>query len=129
MSLVNNLQEGKMKIGEFKKVIGFVRKEIFSELPLQQLDMLLLVHEREGIPQGEISKVMGMPQATVSRNIARLARRQIRGDGGQVEWVGYGLVENRIDPVETRQYQVFLTDKGTQFMAKLEQVLAERKGE
>lgn len=118
-----------MKIKDFRKVIEFVRKEIFSELPLQQLDMLLLVHEREGIPQGEISKVMGMPQATVSRNIARLARRQIRGDRGQVEWVGYGLVENRIDPVETRQYQVFLTDKGTQFMAKLEQVLAERKGE
>jgi DNA-binding MarR family transcriptional regulator len=129
MLLMNNSQGEEMEIRDFKKVIEFVRKEIFSELPLQQLAMLLLVHEREGISQGEISKLMGMPQATVSRNIARLSRKQIRGDRGQVEWVGYGLVENRIDPVETRQYQVFLTDKGTQFMAKLEQVLAERKGD
>jgi DNA-binding MarR family transcriptional regulator len=104
-----------------------LRKEIFAELRLQQLDLLLLVAERHGngISHTEISKVMGMPQGTVSRNVQKLSLKKVRRSDGEIEPYGYGLVENRIDPFESRQYLVFLTEKGKNLIARLEKILAE----
>ena len=118
-----------MRFQDFRRVIEFVRAEIHPELPLQQFAILLLVHEREGMSQGEISKIMKMPQATVSRNVARLASKVVEDPRtGKRKEMGYGLLENRIDPIETRQYLVFLTANGKKFMEQLGDFLANPKG-
>jgi DNA-binding MarR family transcriptional regulator len=116
-----------MDINHFRNVINFIRKEIYMDFPLPQLEVFLLVIENDGISQSDISKRLDMPQGTVSRNVAKLSSKVIKKDDGSYEKVGYGLLENRPDQIESRSYNVFLTDKGKQFVKDLKFVLKEDK--
>ena len=111
--------EKTMKIRQFRTVVEFIRKEVNPEFPIQQLSVLLLVAEEEGITQTEISQILSMPQATVSRNVAKLGNKVVQRDG-KSKMIGYGLVENRQDVVhDPRRLAVYLTDKGKKFIKDL----------
>ena len=114
-----------MDINHFRNVINFIRKEIYMDFPLPQLEVLLLVIENDGISQSDISKRLNMSQGAVSRNVAKLSSRVKQMDDGSYEKMGYGLLENRPDEIESRSYNVFLTDKGKQFVKDLKVVLKE----
>jgi len=81
--------------------------------------------ENEGISHGELSKLLNMPQPTVSRNVNKLADKVAKRFDGSFEKVGYGLLENRSDEVESRSDNVLLTNKGKEFAKTLKFVLQE----
>ena len=121
--LLKPMGRKKMDINHFRNVINFIRREIYLDFPLPQLEVLLLVIENEGISQTDISKKLNMSQASVSRNVAKLSSKVIKNEDGSYRKVGYGLLENRPDAIESRSYNVFLTDKGKQFVKDLKFVL------
>jgi DNA-binding MarR family transcriptional regulator len=108
-----------MELVKFKGGIELIRNEIFAELPAQQILMLLIVAEREGIDQQDFQKLLGVPAGTVSRNLARLSSKVVTGLNGKQGDIGYGLLDVRPHPTDIKSNQVFLSEKGLSFMQKL----------
>jgi DNA-binding MarR family transcriptional regulator len=108
-----------MKVHEFIKVMEFIRKEFGRKYAPQQLSFLMLVSLRGGITHNEIALKLQMPQASVSRNVTKLASGTTGYSG-----VGYGLVENRPDEVfDSRRNAVWLTPNGEEFVAKIKKMI------
>ena len=112
-----------MKTGmEFKKFragIELIDAEIFAELPAQQMMMLFIVAENEGVDQQDLQKLLGVPAGTVSRNLARLSSKVVTGLNGKQGDIGYGLLDVRPHPTDPKSNQVFLSQKGLSFLQKL----------
>ena len=114
-----------MDINHFRNVINYIRREIYPDFALSQLETLLLVIQNEGITHSELSEKVNVPQATISRNVARLSSKVVKRSDGSYEKIGFGLLENRPDEVESRKYNVFLTEKGKEFVKELKFILKE----
>jgi len=99
-------------IARQRRVHEAIRVLVHPEIPAQQMSILYLVAENEGITHGEIAKRLYMPQATVSRNVAKLAAKLVEDRSGKFVDTGYGLVRNVDDVVDPRRNAVFLTSKG-----------------
>jgi DNA-binding MarR family transcriptional regulator len=99
-----------------RRVHEEIREQIHREIPAQQLSILYYVAENEGAPQGEIAKALHMPQATVSRNVAKLAIKMEENRQNQLVDTGYGLLVNRTDTIDPRRLCVFLTPKGQEVL-------------
>lgn len=56
-------------MAKFEKMIGAVRELVSPDFAISQLHLFLAVCQEDGITQTELAKRLGMPQATVSRNI------------------------------------------------------------
>ena len=106
-------------IGCQRRVHEEIRDLIHSEIPAQQLSILYYVAENEGAPQGEIAKALQMPQATVSRNIAKLAVKMEENREKKLVDTGYGLLVNRNDTADPRRLCVFLTPKGQEVLKSI----------
>ena len=114
-----------MDINHLRNVINFIRKEIYTEFALPQLELFLLVVENEGISHTNLSQMLNMSQPAVSRNVNKLASKVVKRSDGSYDKVGYGLLENRPDEVDSRRFNVFLTSKGIEFAKNLKFVLKE----
>jgi hypothetical protein len=79
------------------------------ELPVQTMQFFFYVAVRypNEVPYGEVEKILGMSQASTSRNAAYLARG-IPNRGHK----GYGMVEVFEDPFYTKRKLIRLTAKG-----------------
>lgn len=104
-------------MAKFEKMIGAVRELVSPDFAISQLHLFLAVCQEDGITQTELAKRLGMPQATVSRNIIALGTSYNKKTG---QLGGYGLVDSRPDLYERRRLACFLTEKGK----KLSGVLA-----
>jgi DNA-binding MarR family transcriptional regulator len=109
--------------GKFVRGIDLFRTEIFQELPLQQLKMVLCVADNEGMNQQDFQEILGVPQGTVSRNLSKLGLKVVEMDNGEMKDVGYGLLEVYPDPKEPKRNCVYLTKKGRAFVNQLKSIL------
>ncbi len=84
-----------------------------SGLTLQHLQTLFTVARWPGISMIELSQRLGMPQASVVRNVGTL------GDWEKIGVAGLGYIESVPDPEYRKRKILFLTRKGADFMGKL----------
>ena len=113
-----------MMLDRFKAGIELFRNEVSNELPLQQLYMLLLVIEDEGINQQDFQEFLGAPGGSISRNLARLGTKIVEDRDGKRVDVGYGLVQILPDSTDPKKNTVHLTKKGKEFAEKLKKLLS-----
>jgi DNA-binding MarR family transcriptional regulator len=115
-----------MILDSFKAGIELFRNEVFNELPLQQMYMLLLVMDNEVINQQDFQDLISMPAGSVSRNLAKLGSKIVEDRDGNMVDVGYGLIQIYPDPTDPKKNTVHLTKKGKEFADKLKLVLSNR---
>jgi DNA-binding MarR family transcriptional regulator len=101
-------------------LIKNIRRGFLSELaklrptmPLQQAIAFLLVAEDEGLGVGEYAQLANVSQSVMTRNLLDLGERN-RNKGP-----GFGLLEQRMDPVNMRRHQTFLTPDGRALVRRL----------
>lgn len=92
-------------------VVGLINSEFQPvlrrhQLTLPQWRVLAFLHDRDGLPIGQLAKHTATDQTTLSRIITQMEK--------------HGLVERRLRPEDNRFVEVFLTDRGR---AKFERVL------
>ena len=94
-------------------ILNSVRKYVRTDMPIQQLALLLLVAQAgdEGITMSEASQKLGMGQTSVSKN-AKMLSRYAEKRGGHMEIKGYELIEARPDLLERRRLRMTITPKG-----------------
>ena len=113
------------RLNRLGAIISCVRKNINSDMPMQQLALLLLVAQAgdEGITMPEAAVKLSMGQTSVSKNAKMLSQfgEQV---GAKVIIKGYDLIETRPDLKERRRLCMRLTPKGKEVV---EIILAEVK--
>lgn len=70
-----------------------------------QFGQMLVLFEREGITQQELSEIVGIEQPTMARTLARMERD--------------GLIERRPHPTDGRSQTIFLTAKARALQPRL----------
>jgi len=124
----SSLNKGKdMSFQAFKAAIELFRNEIFRELPLQQLYMILLAIENDGISLKDFRKLVGLPSGTVTKNIKKLGLEMRQDLEGKWKDAGYGLVEVYRPSTGPKIKKLYLTERGKQFAEKLLGVLSTGK--
>ena len=116
-----------MSFRAFKAGIELFRNEIFRELPLQQLYMILLAIENHGISLKDFRKLVGLPSGTVTKNIKKLGLEMRQDLEGNWKDAGYGLVEVYRPSTGHKIKKLYLTERGKQFAEKLLGVLSTGK--
>ncbi len=94
--------------------------EIRETMPLQYVTAFLLVAEEEGLGIGEYAKRANVSVSVMSRHLQDIGDRDRHKDPG------FGLVTSRSNPMNLREKEVFLTDKGRVAMLKIHRALAAR---
>ena len=82
-------------------------------MPMQQADVLLAIAAKPGLTMNELSKLTGLSQSSISRNVSAMSKYHRLGKEG------LNLVEAVTDPRETRRRLVYLTPHGKMFITKL----------
>ena len=93
-----------------------VFKLLNDRMPLQYVLSFLAVATNEGQSVTHYAAQLGVNQTTMSRHLLDIGPSNRRHEDG------YGLIDFRVDPLERRKHQYFLTHKGQQF---IEMVLKE----
>ena len=94
--------------------------EFRGAMPLQYVTAFLLVAEEEGLGVGEYAKRANVSISVMSRHLQDI------GDRDRNKEPGFGLVTSRANPMNLREKEVFLTDKGRAVRHKLHRALALR---
>lgn len=113
--ILRNIQTSGNKIYQ---VIDMFRS-LNNEIQAQTIQTFLYVgmSPNRDVPMQEMGKALGLSQASISRNVSfysKLNRHRSKG---------VGLLGSREDPKERRRKVVYLTNKGTMFMSKLESII------
>lgn len=98
-------------------LVGLSKLTGVPDIPTSQVLTLLHIADRGEMPLGDLEKLTGVTQSSVSRNVARL------GPGRNPDDPGFGLVDLFEDPYYRRRKLVRLNAKGKQLMARLEGLL------
>jgi DNA-binding MarR family transcriptional regulator len=88
-------------------------------MPIQMAAVFLYVAMHDGCTMKQIAEVLGLSQASASRNCQALGKYQKQGK------LGYDLVETVDDPAERRRKIVKLTRKGKRLAARLAEMIGE----
>ena len=94
--------------------------EFRGAMPLQYVTAFLLVAEEEGLGVGEYAKRANVSISVMSRHLQDIGDRNRHMDEG------FGLVTSRSNPLNMREKEVLLTDKGRAVIHKLHRALALR---
>lgn len=96
-----------------ERALCHARRTLGPDVTLQRLLILLAVRRHEGASQSELLDLLdGTSITALSRNLADLGRITSRKTPGP------GLVELRVDPMNLRRKQVYLTARGRRFFAR-----------
>ena len=110
-----NEKGNKMQLSDkLADMVKYIREEINSEMPIQQLAILLEIHKSEGITMFELGRKLGITPGSMSRNISALSLYMKKG-----EKKGLDLVTTRPDIHQRRRLACFLTDRGISIMAEI----------
>lgn len=112
-------------IKKLTSALHYIRKEINEEIPVQQILLLTLVAENEGVTQHQLSIDIGMPNGTVSRNIKTLSQYLDKSGPGPVKLKGYDLLESRRDLADRHRMAVYLTSKGKHVMRAMDALMGD----
>lgn len=88
------------------RIMRAARTGIDPVVPIQIVQTFLAVAANEGKSTSEIAEIVGANVSTASRHLLDL------GDRDRNKNPGYGLIERRVDPMELRRNNYFLTTKG-----------------
>jgi DNA-binding MarR family transcriptional regulator len=88
-------------------------RTLSPDMPMQQADVLMQIALKPGITMAELQKLTSLSQSSVSRNVKALSKFH------RLDKPGLDLVEETMDPRDTRRRLIFLTVKGKTFMTKL----------
>lgn len=90
-----------------------VLREVRSEMPIQTVSVLLAIAMKPGVLQRDLPGLVGLSQASISRNIHALSSRDRQGKPG------LGLVAQRIGPMGARSPELYLTKAGKELAKRL----------
>lgn len=96
-------------------------KAIYSSMPLQMAQTFLMVAEEEGLGVGEYARRAGANPAVMTRHMLDL------GDLNRRHEPGHNLVYTRVNIMNRRQHQVFLTPKGVALAHVIHRALSKGK--
>jgi DNA-binding MarR family transcriptional regulator len=96
-------------------------RKIDPEMPIQRIEVFLTVARSEGITYYEVSERVDLALSSVNRNIRDL------GDMNRKGQRGYGLIETRPDPVQTKRKACWLTPKGRRVVRSLASSLGDAR--
>lgn len=108
-------EEGRIQVTRLFRSMK-VFKLLNDRMPLQYVLSFLAVATDEGNSVTYYAEKLGINQTTMSRHLLDI------GPSNRNHTEGYGLIDFRVDPLERRKHQYFLTPKGAQF---IEMVLKE----
>jgi DNA-binding MarR family transcriptional regulator len=98
-----------------KKALAFLAefRKIRKTMPLQHAYSLLLVALEEGLGVQEYAQLADVAQSVMTRNLLDLGSRNRKREPG------YGLVDQRMNPMNMREHQTFLTPDGRALVKRL----------
>ncbi|KGM35305.1 MarR family winged helix-turn-helix transcriptional regulator [Inquilinus limosus] len=108
------------------KALRFIREvqKLDPSLTIACVHTLLVAAGHEGRSIGYIVSMSSVSKSAVSRHIQDLgASRALRRIGGTVPAPGLGLVVTQGQPEDGRERIVFLTPRGRELVAALEEIL------
>ena len=114
------------EIARLANVISLLRQQLNKDLPSQHIALLLAVARQPGITMPDLSRTLGMPQGTVSRNV-KLMSHYCENNGSKVGRKGYGLLKSEQAADNRYQLAVSLTAEGEKLMQELVSLLAHNK--
>lgn len=121
MYTIQDLGRSKRDANTLYDILEMFRKDVYRELPIQQLSLYLLVVRNEGITMKDISDELSIHQASVSRNVKELSNYALTGADGERIDKGHGLLFTAPNEYNRREYSVFLTAKGRRVAGKMEE--------
>jgi len=99
------------EINRLMKTIDAIRGDE-SDMPTQQVQAFLAVALRPGLTMQDMSEMVGMSQASCSRNVSALSKWH------RLDKPGLDYIEAVEDPRERRRKIMYLTPKGRTRMTK-----------
>lgn len=93
--------------------LDLLRERLDPNMPVQMAAVFLVVARWPGITMTDLAGVVGMSQASCSRNVAALSRQHRLGKSG------HDVLEATEDPAERRRKIVRLTPKGETIVSAL----------
>lgn len=108
------------EVRRLRRIVSVIRETVDSDLPLQQLALLLLIAEAgdEGITMPEAAMKLNMGQTSVSKN-AKALSRYAEDRNGTISIKGFEFIEARPDLLERRRLRMTITPKGQEVMTKI----------
>lgn len=91
-----------------------------AEFPSQQIATFFIVALNPGITLEKLGQELGMAQSSTSRNVAALSDFFLSAQGDRRP--GYGLLEKRENPQNTKEKIVQLTSKGERLAEALRRI-------
>lgn len=88
-------------------------REMRPHMPMQMASVYLLVAMKPGISQRELFDLMGISQASISRNVTALSDRDRHGKPG------LNLIIQKRNPVDCRNTAIYLTTEGEALLSRL----------
>lgn len=104
--------------------LEMLRREVYRELPIQQINTFLLVAQNEGITMKILAQELALHQANVSRNVKELGDYAKPGKDGERIPKGHGLLFVTPNEYNRREYSVYLTPKGRRIAEDLNKMIA-----
>ena len=117
------------EITKLIKIMEEIRKNIYAEMPVQQIHILLTVADNPGITLPELSDALHMNQGTTSRNVKVMGRYMEKSDAPgkegrkHAEIKGHDLLHTQPDLYNRKSLAVFLTKKGEKVVRQLAKIV------
>ena len=98
-----------------RKQMAFISefRRVRPTMPLQHAYAFMLVAMNEGKSVAEYAQLAAMSQSVMTRNLLDLGVRNRKKEPG------YGLVEQRMDPMDMRRHFTYLTHEGRALIKRL----------
>lgn len=93
-------------------------RDMDAEIPLTTVGVFLVVVQNEHMTMKDMAKILGISQASCSRNVAYLAQYH------RLNKPGLNLLVTREDPEERRRKIVSLTQKGKRVVERMQSMVS-----
>lgn len=113
------MKQAKKPMNPLLKGVKFIElvHEISNGMTNRTIEAFLHVAYHEEIYQSDLTELLDIHQASVSRHVALLSGWNRHREEG------LGLIDYRQDPSDRRKQIIFLTDKGKRLKRRIEELL------
>jgi DNA-binding MarR family transcriptional regulator len=113
------------EVSFLSRVMQLITKNVYEEIPIQQIMLFFKVAENEGISMADLRKLTQISPSAISRNIKTLSTYLTPSltKSGEYESKGLGLVDaSQRHPINTRSFSLSLTSKGKRLLEEIHAV-------
>ncbi|MBD9558448.1 MarR family winged helix-turn-helix transcriptional regulator [Ensifer sp. ENS03] len=93
-------------------------RELQHDMPMQTVSVFFVIAMRPGLYQRELLNLLDLSQPSISRNVMALGETNRHGEPG------LGLIEQRRDPLDARQFTLHLTPAGKELVNRVLSIIA-----